>query len=261
MTINKYIIILIILCLLIITYLIICNTAENFTNTITENTIPKIIIQTWKTKDIPDRYKSMVDSIKKFNLKFEYLYFDDNDIVKFLEKHYPTYLITYTKLPIVIQKIDFFRYIAVYHYGGFYFDLDMEGFESIDDDLLLNDAVFPVDQYIHDYKCIDSRFTPYCEKTFDKLLGQYAFGAKPKNEFIKLLIDNIHHNINKINKEYDSMPDKNIYENYVYRSTGPDYVTNIYLAYNNQKSIKILDSEKSQYFGKYAAHRWFGTWK
>ena len=31
-----------------------------------------------------------------------------------------------TKIAITIQKIDFFRYLAIYYYGGIYLDLDMD---------------------------------------------------------------------------------------------------------------------------------------
>ena len=47
--------------------------------------IPKIIIQTWKTKSIPQKYEKLVKSLKLFNPepKFKYLFFDDNDIEQF----------------------------------------------------------------------------------------------------------------------------------------------------------------------------------
>ena len=87
------------------------------------------------------------------------------------------------------------------------------------------------------------------------LLGQYAFAAEPRNQFIKLLIDTIHENIDKyVNNVNNS-------ELYVYRTTGPDYVTNLYLDYENKDDIKILHNNKRQYFGDYAKHNYFGSWK
>jgi len=232
---------------------------ENFDN----NTIPKIIIQTWKTKLIPHKYKNDVKSCFMYNPDYEYKFFSDDDIDDFLEEFYPEWFETYNKLPVKIQKIDFFRYIAVYHFGGFYLDLDMTILKNFDD-LLENECVFPIDQNINCITYNGKRFKKLCIKdnSLKTIVGQYAFGAKKNNEFIKLLIDNIHENINNIIKKYHKT--KNI-KNYIYRTTGPDYVTNVYINYmaniKNQNKIKILYYDIWQHFGNYAKHNFVGTWK
>ena len=219
--------------------------------------IPKIIIQTWKNNDIPDKYRNDVTSLYKKNPDFQFLLFTDNDIELFLKDNYPEYYVTYIKLPIKIQKIDFFRYIAIYHYGGFYFDLDMTGLLPLND-LLNYECVFPVDQNITSNKCDRMRLKKYCAQNMKILLGQYAFAAVPKHEFIKLLIDNIHNNIDKYIELYNLYGEK---IQYVYSSTGPDYVTDIYINYQNKEKIHILEYDIAQYFGKYAKHNHYGTWK
>ena len=45
--------------------------------------------------------------------------------------------------------------------------------------------------------CISKRFDNFCNKDMHFLLGQYAFAAKPKDKFIKTLIDEINYNIDK----------------------------------------------------------------
>ena len=217
--------------------------------------IPKIIIQTWKTKEIPIKYQGLVDSIKFNNRSYEYKFFTDSDIEEFLKNNYPEYYKTYQNLPILIQKIDFFRYIAVYHYGGFYFDLDMTGLYPLDE-LLNHDCIFPIDEIIQPNMCKAKRFKNFCDNNMFYLLGQYAFAASPKHPFIKLLIDTIHGNLHKYIRNY--VPNS---EDYVYLTTGPDFVTNLYMNYANKNSIKILNYDKRQYFGKYAKHNYFGTWK
>ena len=54
-----------------------------------------------------------------------FCFFTDEDIIKFIERVYPEYLEVFTNLEYKIEQIDFFRYLAVYHYGGLYLDLDM----------------------------------------------------------------------------------------------------------------------------------------
>jgi len=223
-----------------------------------ESKIPKIMIQTWKDNNIPEKYKPLIESLKKLNPTYKYLFFTDKEIDTFLKKNYPEYYKTYLELPVIIQKIDFFRYIAVYHYGGFYFDLDMSGLKSLDDSLLKHECVFPVDMVIDKSKCEHKRYTEYCNIGMDILLGQYAFGAKKGDPFIKELIDNIHKNIIQIKERY--LVDKT--RSFVYQTTGPDYVTDVYLKYKDKDDIFILHyNEENQYFGEYARHNYFGTWK
>ena len=219
--------------------------------------IPKIIIQTWKSKSIPTKYIADVASLKAHNKDYQFLFFSDDDIEFFLGENYPEYLQTYQKLPVKIQKIDFFRYIAVYHYGGFYFDLDILGLAPLDE-LLDYECIFPIDMHITKNKCGKSRYRKYCKMGFDILLGQYAFAAAPKDPFVLLLIETIHTRIDEYIELFKT-DGKSL--QYVYSSTGPDFVTDVYLDYPNKSHIKILNHTEGQYFGKYAKHNYYGTWK
>jgi hypothetical protein len=227
----------------------------------TNNKIPKIIIQTWKDSNIPDRYKKLISSVKKYNPSYKYLFFTDNDIEVFLKKYYPNYYDTFVKLPITIQKIDFFRYVAIYHYGGFYLDLDIECTKPFDT-LLDNDCVFGIDRHItmiHPISIQDKQqINQDVKRKF--IVGQYAFGSQSKNEFIKILIDEIHNNINKILEEYNKLPDKKNL-NFVYNTTGPNYVSDMYYTNYKDLPIKILYYHQNQNFGNYARHKFMGTWK
>jgi mannosyltransferase OCH1-like enzyme len=219
------------------------------------NGIPKIIIQTWKSNTVPQRYMKLINSVKENNPDYKYLFFTDDDIEKFFKMYYPDYFVTFLRLPKIIQRIDFFRYVAVYHFGGIYLDLDMKVFKSFDE-ILNNSCVFPIDEYINISFCRTNRYKPYCDKGQTFLLGQYAFAAEPKHPFIKLLIDKIHGSIDY----YIQYADYNS-EDYIYKTTGPDFVTDVYIDYQNKNAITILDNGKRQYFGNYAKHNYFGTWK
>ncbi len=242
-----------------------CGSSEHFESlqTSSENnvnmTIPKIIIQTWKSNEIPEKYNADIESVKKMNPDYKYIFFTDDDIENFLKTNYPDWYTIYQKLPIKIQKIDFFRYVAVYHYGGFYLDLDMTGLKSLDP-LLNMGCVFPIDQYIGN--CDDFRFTDFCNRGQNFLLGQYAFGASQFNPFVKELVENIASNIDKYIQDEKTIYEGHIgYNLYVYKSTGPDFVTEIYVKSPYKNDIKILHYPEHQYFGEYAKHNFYGTWK
>lgn len=221
-----------------------------------EQRIPKIIIQTWKTNTVPQRYMELIETVKQHNPDYEYYFFTDDNIETFLKLHYPEYLATYLSLPIKIQKIDFFRYIAVYHYGGFYLDLDMKVHHNFDT-LLSQSAIFPVDEYIDKkHHCNVARYKSFCDRDQKFLLGQYAFAAHTKHPFLKQLIDKIHGNIHKYIRDVDFNS-----HDYIYTTTGPDFVTNVFYNFGGKKDITIIDNGKRQCFGSYATHQFFGTWK
>ena len=50
----------------------------------------------------------------------------------FLYSYYPNLLPSYKKLDLMIMKIDFMKYIILYHYGGIYADMDTVCLKDID---------------------------------------------------------------------------------------------------------------------------------
>ena len=229
--------------------------------------IPKNIIQIWidfdkkldKSMEYPNSYRNFVKSVRTINPSFNYMFFNKEKIDEFLKAEYPEYYVTYTKLPVNIQKVDFFRYIAMYHYGGFYFDLDITALEPLDE-LLSYECVFPIDNFIDPEMCSMKRYKDYCKKNMDYLLGQYAFAAKPRHAFFRVLIEGIHKNIDQYIRTFKTKKYE-VFEDFIYETTGPDYVTDQYMAFNKKESITILEYPERQYFGKYARHSYKGSWK
>ena len=46
-------------------------------------TIPKIIIQTWKNKNLPNNANILINKLKSNNPHYKYLFFSDKDIDRF----------------------------------------------------------------------------------------------------------------------------------------------------------------------------------
>jgi mannosyltransferase OCH1-like enzyme len=104
--------------------------------------IPKIIMQTWKTKDVPDKWKESPESIKKFFPDYEYVLMTDADNRAFVQKYFPDFLPFYDNFPYNIQRADAIRYMWLYINGGIYLDLDLvvvKNFENLikDEDFYL----------------------------------------------------------------------------------------------------------------------------
>jgi mannosyltransferase OCH1-like enzyme len=146
------------------------------------STIPKRIIQTGKSVDLPPICKAAVANVKLLNPDFEYLFFDNGQVGKFIDNIFAEYRTVFDAFPHPIQRYDFFRYLAVYHFGGFYFDLDLLMSEALSD-LLENSCVFTFESI---------GINQYLKRNFGMHwdIGNYAFGAAPDHPFIRVIIDN-----------------------------------------------------------------------
>ena len=95
--------------------------------------IPKIIHQTWKTKNLPVDFKNYSSAWKNLHPTWDYRLYDDNDCLFIVKKYFPQFLDTYLNLPIPVMKADMFRYMIIYQFGGLYADIDAEALKSFDD--------------------------------------------------------------------------------------------------------------------------------
>jgi hypothetical protein len=117
--------------------------------------IPKHIIQTGKSIDLPLLSKAAVEQ-------------------------FPEYQGVFNSFRFAIQRYDFFRYLAVYQYGGFYLDLDV----------ILDSSL----SALLDFRCV----FPFEELTMNTFLrreygmgweiGSFAFGAAAGTRLSALLL-------------------------------------------------------------------------
>ena len=96
-------------------------------------TIPKIIHQTWKDTQVPDKWRDYVDSWKRLHPHWEYRLWTDKDARCFIAEHHPEFLPKFDAYPLNIQRADAIRYFVLYKYGGLYVDMDVESLRPIDD--------------------------------------------------------------------------------------------------------------------------------
>jgi mannosyltransferase OCH1-like enzyme len=171
----------------------------------------------------------------------------------------PEYYNVFVNLKHKIQQIDFFRYLAVYYYGGIYMDLDVENTKCLDDLYYEypDQCIFPIElQNITD--------TIISSQGYTNLIGNYAFYSPPKHPFLKAIIDNIvcqrisHENILIAQSENGDPPS----QVYVYCTTGPLLVTQTAIEYGVHSIILLSPSPyEPNCFGDYGIHRCYGSWK
>ena len=192
----------------------------------TNEGIPFVVHQTWKTESIPEENIKWVESWEYYNPDYLIVLWDDDSILNFIHLNYPQYIDLCYRFQRSVELADLFRYIVIYHFGGVYADLDVECLQSITP-LLINQ---------HNLFCCVEKFTKnITEKEYYKLvrqeqLCQWFFGA-PKGSFVlKDLCDLINLKYpKKSNKDYTST----IYN--TLESTGPGVFSDVILQEKKNK--------------------------
>jgi hypothetical protein len=144
--------------------------------------IPKRIIQTGKQINQPLQARAVMANMRLLNPDYEYLFFDDAKVEEFVQREFPQYHAFFHAFPFPIQKYDFFRYLVVYRYGGFYFDLDV----------LLASNLSPLLEYgcVFPFEALSVSHFLRNDLGMDWQMGNYAFGAAPGHPFLEAVIKN-----------------------------------------------------------------------
>jgi hypothetical protein len=225
--------------------------------------IPTRIIQTNKSLDLPLLERAAVANVRLLNPDFEYLFFDDRQVEEFVEKEFPEYRRVFHSFPVPIQRYDFFRYLAVYRYGGFYLDMDVFLASSLSD-LLDYGCVFP-------FEALTINAYLRKEHKMDWEVGNYAFGAAPGHPFLRAIIENCI----RAQKDWEwqknmgrSIPRIFREEYYALYTTGPLLVSRTLAEFPDaEKWVKVLfpedvcDMTYWNRFGKFGVHLMGGSWR
>lgn len=138
--------------------------------------IPKIIHQTYKTVEVPDKWIKEQQSCVNFHGDYKYMFWTDESSRDFIKENYNWFLPTFDSYPYNIMRADVIRYFVLYHYGGVYIDLD-NGCNRRMDPLLTVPAWF--------------------RKTDPTGISNDIMGSVPHHEFFSKTIENLQrYNIN-----------------------------------------------------------------
>ena len=176
--------------------------------------IPKIIHQTWKTRDIPDGWKDSVPSWQEFHPDWQHILWTDADLESFIAERYPWFLPTYRDYPYAIQRVDAARYFLLYEYGGIYSDLDVLCVKSFD--------------FLVSHRAIIPQTEPVGFSN-DLLL------AEAKHPFFRQMIENL----GNAHRRFSGHPFLLRHFRVMF-STGPLYLTRQYRAFPAKEGIFIL---------------------
>jgi mannosyltransferase OCH1-like enzyme len=87
--------------------------------------IPKNIFQSWHTTELHPQVQKYIDEIKINNPEYTHKIYTDSEIDSFVNENFMGEIAdSYNKLNIIVAKVDFWRYLILYKYGGVYLDID-----------------------------------------------------------------------------------------------------------------------------------------
>ena len=82
------------------------------------NSIPRIIHQSWKSSELPFRFKSWNLSCRRKHKDWEWVLWTDEDNLDLVRRYFPWLEEAYSALPSPIFRADFMRSLYMYKFGG-----------------------------------------------------------------------------------------------------------------------------------------------
>ncbi|MFV0291386.1 MAG: glycosyltransferase family 32 protein [Mangrovibacterium sp.] len=145
-------------------------------------TIPKIIVQTFKTSKLPLLFRWHISRLKKKNPNYRYEFYDDHGVDEFILKELGKDVFDlYKCINIGAAKADFFRYAVLYKKGGVYLDVDSR-------------ILHPIDSFVSP----ESSAVIAPETQEEHFFIQYGLFFEAGHPFLKktleMIIDNLLHN-------------------------------------------------------------------
>ena len=188
--------------------------------------------------DIPFEYKYNLIKLLIHNSDYSYCLWNKTKIYILIKLFYPKILHIYSNLKYKIQKIDFAKYIILYHYGGIYIDIDIESNKGLNYFFKIykkDGLYFSKTDYINNFENnIMKKF--YDFQTDNYFINNGIMIANKKHPFFLNLLNEVDTN-NKNNKDY-------LYNSKVFNISGPSLLTNSILKNKNKyNNIYIINNK------------------
>ena len=165
--------------------------------------IPKIIHQTYLSKELPPAIEANIELICRMNPGWEYRFYDDADIATFIAANYGVHILQYYErinARCGAARADLFRYLLMYKTGGVYLDIKSSLELKLDtvireDDtfLLCNWNIRAEENYYGGGQHFELRHMPAGE------YQQWHITAAPGHPFLRAVIGNVLANIDTYN--------------------------------------------------------------
>lgn len=135
--------------------------------------IPKVIYQTWKTKNVHPTIRRIQQSIQEQNPDYKMELFDDDDMDLWMKTNCDSNMFdAYNKLHVGAAKADLWRYLILYKNGGVYIDMDSTINGSLDELIQPDDSAIISREgnkgYFMQWMLVFEKNHPILKATIDK---------------------------------------------------------------------------------------------
>lgn len=184
------------------------------------NQIPKILHQTFRTRELRPELAASVAGMKRRNPEWDYRFYDDADVEEYVLTHYGPDFLTYFRAlnpRYTAARADLFRYLVIYREGGLYLDIKSHASKP------LSEVLEPTDRFLiaqwRNRKGSD--FPGWgLHAEIRKVQGgefqQWFIAAAPGHPFLKATIESVLRNIRRYSPLIHGVG-----KNAVLRITGP----------------------------------------
>ena len=101
--------------------------------------IPKIIHQTYRSKELPDDVLLNIEKLRRLNPGWDYRFYDDDAVIDFIRREFNSEILrVYEKINPAYgaARADFFRYLLMFRVGGVYLDIKSTATQAFDQVLM-----------------------------------------------------------------------------------------------------------------------------
>jgi mannosyltransferase OCH1-like enzyme len=219
--------------------------------------IPQTIHQSWKTREVPEKWRKLQETWTLLHPNYAYYYWTDEDNRAFVAHHYSELLKLYDGYALDIHRAELARYLVMRHFGGVYVDMDFEALRPLDDLIAPFELVFGLEPDSH------SARAPVRERGFDRIVCNAFIASAPNHPFWGHLVSYL----------WEAKDEANVLD-----ATGPFLLTRACNAYgdaggiyyapasllyplDNEESRKLnADDMRAKIKDAYAVHHWSGSW-
>jgi mannosyltransferase OCH1-like enzyme len=216
--------------------------------------IPRMIHQSWKVEQVPDRWLAFQQSWRQHHPGYEYRLWTDAANRAFVAETFPELLPVYDGYRHPISRADLTRYLVVCHFGGIYADLDCEALKPLDDLIVGREIIFGLEPAAHvDNPKLQAR-------GLSRVVCNAVFASVPRHAFWQHLFPML----------IASKDESNVLE-----AAGPYVLTRACDSYRRPEQVTILSpdvlypvdrlrqskpGDVEFIKGAYTIHHWAGSW-
>ena len=217
--------------------------------------IPRIIHQSWKSGDIPERWHALQQTWRALHPDHDYRLWTDDDNHNFIKRHHPELLGLYDGYGLAIHRAELARYLVLRHHGGIYVDLDFEALKPVDGLLAGTALLFGLEPNSHAAR------KPVRDRGLSRIVCNAFMASVPRHPFWDYFLDLLAATRDEAN---------------VLDATGPFALTracdswpgaitiapaSLLYPFDNEQIRAIAQADlKAAAHNAYAIHHWSGSW-